>query len=181
MEFYKNAIRMRTSLTTWLLRDFGTKRNARSVNQVIKNIESSDQVIIDEVFRKYNRTPNHEFQSEYPGWFVEYEREIIVGILQKLIENITSANSIYPTDAFLNTEYATRRTFQDKAICNCYTLYQELQYIASCFNTDLNKLIPFLETIEKEVDLLKGWRQSDNKKRKEREKKIAEKISMKGE
>ena len=35
MEFYKNAIHMRVSLTTWLLRDFGTKRNARSVNQVI--------------------------------------------------------------------------------------------------------------------------------------------------
>nr|DAY83406.1 MAG TPA: hypothetical protein [Caudoviricetes sp.] len=34
MEFYKNAIKMRVNLTNWLLRDFGTKRNPRSVTKV---------------------------------------------------------------------------------------------------------------------------------------------------
>ena len=40
MEFYKNAIRLRVDITNWMLRNFGIKRNARSVNQVIKNIDA---------------------------------------------------------------------------------------------------------------------------------------------
>ena len=172
MEFYKNAIKMRVNLTNWLLRDFGTKRNPRSVNQVIKNIDEEDQNTIDEIFAKYGKSPNHEFQSEYPDWFVEFERKVIVELLQELVENITSANSIYPSKDFLHEECAERRSFQNKAICNCYTLYQELQYITACFGTDLNKFIPFLESIEREVNLLKGWRQSDNTKRKKLEKEI---------
>ena len=172
MEFYKNAIRMRVDLTNWLLRDFGVKRNPRSVNQVIKTIDETDQKTIDEIFAKYGKFPNHEFESEYPEWFVDFEREVIIKILQELIENITSANSIYPSKEFLHEEYGKRREFQNKAICNCYTLYQELQYITACFKTDVNKFVPFLESIEREVDLLKGWRQSDNSRRKKMEKEI---------
>ena len=172
MEFYKNAIQIRKNLTVWLLRDFGTKRNSKSVNQVIKNIDETDQKIIDRIFEKYGKTSNHEYQSEYPEWFVTFEREIIVRILQELIENITRANTIYPSNEFLHQEYGLRRTYQDKAIGNCYTLYQELQYITSCFGTDLNRFIPLLESIEKEIDLLKGWRQSDNSQRKKREKSL---------
>lgn len=172
MEFYKNAIQMRKDLTIWLLKDFGTKRNPRYVTQVIKNIDEEDQNTIDKIFAKYGKSPNREFQSEYPEWFVAFERNVIIKILQELIENITKANSIYPSKDFLREEYALRRQYQDRAICNCYTLYQELQYITACFGTDLNKFIPFLESVEKEVDLLKGWRQSDNSKKKKTEKEI---------
>lgn len=172
MEFYRNAIQMRKDLTIWLLKDFGTKRNPRSVAQVIKEISQEDQNTIDGIFAKYGKSPKHEFHSEYPEWFVDFERDVIIKILQELIENITKANSIYPSKDFLHEEYALRRQYQDKAICNCYTLYQELQYITACFGTDLNKFIPFLESVEKEADLLKGWRQSDNAKRKKTEKEI---------
>ena len=110
MEFYKNAIKMRVNLTNWLLRDFGTKRNPRSVTKVIKNIDEEDQNTIDEIFAKYGKSPKYEFQSEYPEWFVEYERKVIVELLQELVENITSANSIYPSKDFLHEEYAERRS-----------------------------------------------------------------------
>lgn len=83
------------------------------------------------------------------------------------------ANSIYPTDDFLNDEYALRRKYQDIAISECYSLSQELQYIVACFDTNINKLQTILDRIEKEVDLLKGWRQSDNKKRKDKLKKLS--------
>ena len=72
------------------------------------------------------------------------------------------ANTLYVSKGN-RTEYELRRAYQDKAIGCCFVLYQELQYIISMFGTDLNKFIPILESIEKEVDLLKGWRQSDNK------------------
>lgn len=164
MEFYKNAIRLRKELTDWMMRDFGNKHTKRSVTQIIKNINEKDQKIIDEVFEKYNKTPNQAFASSYPMWFVEFERDVMIKLLHDLIANITSANSIYAVHEF---EFDLRREYQDKAIINCYQLCQELQYIAESFNTNLNTTTRLLDAIEKEVDLLKGWRQSDNKKRKQ--------------
>ena len=163
MEFYKNAITIRKLLTEWLLKDFGTKRSVRHINYAFKNIDEKDKKAINETLEKYEEFSKKQFYSEYPEWFVNFERNIIIEILQEMISNITSANSIYATKDF---EFDLRREYQDKAIIDCYKLYQELQYIISIFNTDLNHFIPFLEMIEKEVDLLKGWRQSDNKARK---------------
>lgn len=164
MEFYKNAIRLRKELTDWIMRDFGNKHTKRSVKQIIKNIDEKDQKVIDDVFEKYDKTPNQAFASSYPMWFVEFERDVMIKLLHDLISNITSANSIYAVHEF---EFDLRREYQDKAIINCYQLCKELQYIAESFNTDLNMVVRLLDTVEKEVDLLKGWRQSDNKKRKQ--------------
>lgn len=160
MQFYKNAIKLRKELTNWMLRDFGTTRNKKHISQAIKNIEEEDEKKIEEILQKYGK--GTKLQYEYPDWFVSYERETMTRLLQELVENITRANSIYVSKGNA-TEYELRRAYQDKAIGCCYVLYQELQYIASVFGTDLNFLIPILESIEKEVDLLKGWRQSDNK------------------
>lgn len=162
MEFYKTAITIRKDITVWLLKDFGGKRNVKSVNQVIKDISQDDQDTVNSVFEKYGKTSNHTYRSEYPEWFVNFERNIIIKNISDMIINITQANSIYPIYMF---ELDLRRSYQDKAISGCYNLYQELQYIISLFPTDLNRFIPLLDDIEREVQLLKGWRQSDNKKR----------------
>ena len=66
MQFYKTAITIRKELTIWLLKDFGTRRNAKSVNQVIKNITPEEQAQIDEIFARYGRTSRRTYQSEYP-------------------------------------------------------------------------------------------------------------------
>lgn len=162
MEFYKNAIELRKEITFWMLRDFGTVKNKKNIQNVIKDISDEDKKIVDDIFLKYGKNLNHEFQSEYPSWFVNYERQTIYRIMQEMIENITRANSLYVTKGNI-AEYEARRLYQDKAIGCCYVLYQELQYIELIFRADINKMIPTLEKIEKEVDLLKGWRQSDNK------------------
>lgn len=168
MQFYKTAIQIRKELTVWLLKDFGAKRNVKSVNQVIKDITPEEQGQINAIFAKYGKTSNKTYQSEYPAWFVNFERQIISKNLAEMVTNITQANSIYPYYMF---EWDLRRSYQDKAICNCYNLYQELQYIVSLFPTDLNRFIDLLDVIEREVQLLKGWRQSDNKKREQMENK----------
>ncbi len=162
MEFYKNAIQMRRELTEWMMRDFGTVRNKKSLHSVIKDISQEDEQILTEVFQKYGKNINRGFQYEYPEWLVDFERDKLVELLQTLVENITRANCIYVSKGN-NTEYELRRKYQDIAIGCCYALYAELQYIAESFRIDLNKLVPLLESIEKEVDLLKGWRQKDNK------------------
>ena len=164
MEFYKNAIRLRQRMTDWLLRDFGTKRNARSINKIITGISEDDQKLINDLFNKYGKNPKSQFKSEFPDWFVDFERKIIIEIMHDMIDYIISANSIYAMKEF---EFDERRNMQNKAISCCNKLYQELQYIASSFRIDLNKLVPILDSIEEEVELIKKWRQSDNKRRKE--------------
>lgn len=162
MEFYKNAKRIRADLTDWLFRDFGNKHNPRSVRMVIKNIEAEDQKTIDDIFTKYGKSLNKEFQSEYPQWFIDHERDIVVRLLQDMMTGIIKANAVYIET---EKEYEIRRGYQSQAIAACYALYTELDYIVSAIGTDLNKFIHILEAIDKEIDLLKGWRQSDNKKR----------------
>lgn len=163
MEFYKNAIFIRKDLTMWLIKDFGLNKYPRSVKQVIKNISEEDQKIIDNVFIKYNINPKKEYCSELPTWFLSYEKRLIYDKMFELIDNITKANSIYPS---IELEWNLRRKYQDIAISICYVLYQELAYIISLFPTDLNRLEYIINSIKKEIDLLKGWRQSDNNRRK---------------
>lgn len=66
MEFYKNAIQMRRELTEWMMRDFGTVRNKKSLHSVIKDISQEDEQILTEVFQKYGKNINRGFQYEYP-------------------------------------------------------------------------------------------------------------------
>ena len=167
MEFYKQAISIRKTITTWLLKDFNTKPNKKSIKMIIKDLDEEDEKILNEVFAKYGKTPNQVFQSGYPQWFVDYERGIISRCLSDIVQNITRANSIYPIN---ENEVELRRSFQDVAIAECYNLYQELQYIVSLFPSDLNRFINLLEEVEKEVVLLKGWRKSGNRTVKEKTK-----------
>ena len=174
MEFYKNARKIRRELTRWMLSDFGYARNPKRIEQVIKDISEEDQRIVDEVFQKYGKNYSHE--SAYPQWFVDYEKELMVKLLQELMDNIVRANQI---KAYYLAEWDLRRDYQDKAIGTCFSLYQELDYIKESFGngTDMNKFVPILEAIEMEIDLLRGWRQSDNKPRKETEDKERRKLA----
>lgn len=61
------------------------------------------------------------------------------------------------------SEFYDRRNFQNHAIGNCEQLLQEMQYIISIIPVDAQKYIRYVEMIEKEIALLKGWRKSDNK------------------
>jgi len=66
MEYYKNAVRIRTLIDEWLIREFGLKKSYRSVRQVIKNITEDDQKLIDSIFEKYNANLNKTYNGEYP-------------------------------------------------------------------------------------------------------------------
>lgn len=168
MEFYKNALFIRKDLTQWLLRDFGAKKNPKSVRQYLKDATPEEQETINRIYEAHGKNPNKAFVSEYPDWFVDFERRVITEKLFEMMTSITEANSIYPYREF---EFDLRRKYQDNAIVCCYALYQELQYIVSLFPADLNRFVYILDSIERETQLLKGWRQSDNKRRDEKEKK----------
>ena len=164
MEFYKNALKIRKDITEWLLKDFGYRKNPRSIHCVVKGMTPDEQSQIDAIFAVHGKSPGKEFQSEFPSWFVDFERQVIIRILHDMMSDITRANSVYAT---LDFEFDLRRKYQDMAITCCYELYQELSYIRQSFRINLNKWLPVLDGIDREVNLLRGWRQSDNKRRKE--------------
>ena len=169
MEFYKNAINIRCEITKWMLRNFGLKKNPKNIKCVLKNATPEEVKQIDEIFISHGENLNKEFTGEYPLWFINTERKIIMNIMWQMMNSIIAANSIY---AETMAEADLRRCKQDKAIISIHHLYCELQYIQKIFPQNLNYFAPLLEKLEREDKLLKGWRQSDNKARK----KLAEKL-----
>lgn len=77
-----------------------------------------------------------------------------------LTNNLRAANSIYPTSMH---EYEKRRDYQNNAIVNCEQLIKELQKIVEVFEVDINIYGRYINAINREIDLIKKWRQRDHK------------------
>ena len=77
-----------------------------------------------------------------------------------LTSNVRAANTLYPTSLH---EYERRRDFQNNAIVNCEQLIKELQKIVELFSVDVNVYSRYVKTIDREIGLIKKWRQRDNK------------------
>lgn len=78
-----------------------------------------------------------------------------------LITNkVRAANSIYPTSL---AEYEQRRSYQNIAIANCEQLVSELQQVVEIFEVDINIYDKYIQAIDREIGLIKKWRQRDNK------------------
>lgn len=165
MEFYKNAVRIRKLVDLWLIREFGIKKNPRSVRQVIKEINDEDQKLIDEICVKYGVNPNKSYNSEYPEWYLEDEKKLIKTYTGRLIYYIVQANKLHPQYDF---EWQQRRQAQNEAIGIVQNIYVEIEHIKSMFDVSLKFTEDLIDALDHEEDLLKGWRQSDNKRRKEK-------------
>jgi hypothetical protein len=128
---------MRKELTVLLLRDFG--------------IHS----------RKHCNVENHQAVEE--GYYDELQEEFsktIRQLLRNMILNITAANTIYPVS---QDELTLRRRYQTGAIINCEQLHQEVLYCQDVLPVKASMFVPYIEQVELEIKLLKGWRKSNNK------------------
>jgi hypothetical protein len=73
--------------------------------------------------------------------------------------NLTAANTIYPTTL---EELAERRRYQNLAIINCERLFQEFQYCGDILPVHVAKFMPYVDRVQYEIRLLKGWRKSNS-------------------
>lgn len=78
----------------------------------------------------------------------------------KLSDNITSANTIHPVNM---EEYEKRRGYQDEALINCEVITKDLQKIVNTFDVNVNLYRDSIKAIDREIGLIKKWRQGDNK------------------
>lgn len=80
-----------------------------------------------------------------------------VDLARRLMEEITAANTIYPTT---EQEVELRRTHQTEAVIVCEQLIQHLQWVVDTLPVKVSSLEDIVEMINKEVALLKAWRKT---------------------
>lgn len=136
------SIKLHDMLIDLMQRGFGIK----DVDQFVRNryAHGKDKI---ENFSKY-RYLMHNF------------KERIDQLASLLTNNVRAANSVYPTSMH---EYERRRDYQNNAIVNCEQLIKELQRIVEIFEVDINIYGRYVNAINREIGLIKKWRQRDNK------------------
>lgn len=96
--------------------------------------------------------------------FVPKKYRLLIGVpiinkVDEMVDNITFANSIYPTN---EAELQERKRYQVKAIANCFQLQNFIvkleKTIDSVTISSLDKIIDLLCV---ELNLLKAWKKSD--------------------
>ena len=102
---------------------------------------------------------NKENFSKY-RFMMQNSKNRVDQLAALITSNVRAANTIYPTNLH---ECETRRDYQNAAIVNCEQLLNELQRIAEIFEVDLNLYSPYVKAIDREIGLIKKWRQRDNK------------------
>lgn len=157
-EVSHHLTKLRQEITDLLLRDFGysfekaeKRLNSRFSNRPYEDLTDQEKISYDKL---------RERNTAFDEWFIKDERQVIVDCLREITKEVYIANSIYPT---CYEELVQRRLHQDEAIGQCYRLTQELQYAIETLPVDVNIFLRFGESIQKEVNLIKGWRKSDNK------------------
>jgi hypothetical protein len=138
LEFYHSARRMRREITLLTLRDFGAR--ARGKAFTAETGSSQPDGYFDEILDEFSANVRR--------------------LLRNLLLNITGANTIYPTNA---EELQIRRNYQNAAIVSCEQLLQEILYCEDVLPVKASKFLPYIESIELEIKLLKGWRKSNTK------------------
>lgn len=144
-------------VTDGLLRNFGyRRREIRTPSNFSEWSKESQDAWMEK------QRSNLEKLEAFDKWYIESMRDTILHSLQQMIASISMANSIYPTTM---EECNERRLFQDRAIGYCHILMQELQYVIETLPVNVEKYAPYGDAISSEINLLKGWRKSDNKVR----------------
>lgn len=157
-EVFHHLNKMRKEITDLLLRDFGYDHDkaADKANNTFGQRQYDD--LSDSEKERYDKIVKRN--SSFDKWFITDERRVVIDCIRKITEEVYVANSIYPT---CQEELTERRVHQDLAVGQCYRLTQELQYAIETLPVDINKYLRFGEMIQEEIDLIKGWRKSNNK------------------
>lgn len=141
-EAITHSIELHDMLTELMRRSFGIK----DVDQYVR------------VRFAYGKDPVEDF-AKYRYIMTESKNQI-ERTASLLTANLRAAKSLYPTSMH---EYEIRRDYQNAGIVNCNQLIDQLQHVVDVFNVDLNVYGKYIKAIDREIELIKKWRQRDNK------------------
>ncbi len=157
-EVFNHFYKVRRSVTDLLLRDFGySPEKADKHLQKMFGDKNYDELSEEEKIKYMRKKSKNESFEE---WFILEQRKVVLDCLRGVQECIFVANSIYPQ---YKEELIERRIYQDKATGQCFRLIQELQYSIETLPVKIDIYLQLSKDIEKEINLIKSWRKSDNK------------------
>lgn len=148
-----------------------SKRTESKFEAITHSIELHD-ILIDLIQRNFGVRDIEKFVRTRFSYSVEEDeyakhrylmhnfKSRVDQLASQLTSNVRAANSLYPTSM---TEYERRREYQNNAIVNCEQLIKELQRVVEIFDVDINLYNRYVKVIDREIDLIKKWRQRDNK------------------
>lgn len=150
LEVIHNAYMIRMAVTKLAENNFyiNSSKIDKIINEKIANFPEEQQKAIKERTYQYfkqqlNRVTNRVL-------------DCACGISQHL----RIANTIFPT---YMSEFEERRLEMDRAMACCNALQDELQYAGECLYSDLNKYMNLVLQIQKEFNMIKSLRQTDNR------------------
>lgn len=148
-----------------------TIHNAYKIRMAVTKLAENDFYIssskIENVIaEKIKRFPEEEQQRIKKRTYQYFEQQlqrstnIVIELATGISRHLRIANTIFPT---YMTEFEERRIEMDRAMSCCNALQDELQYIGECLYTDLNRYTNLVLFIQKEFNMIKALRQSDNR------------------
>lgn len=160
MEFFHLAKKLKRDVTLLLIRDFGVKSISRDLKTFTHSakMNEDDRKEFCELCNKYHI----DVEAEWPMWLIDEYRDNILQLLRLLKENIVTANTIYPVEPDFEYWHNLRRKHQKLAQANCYQLLDALQDICYVLPVNKEKLMPYVELIEKEMNAIKNWQKRTN-------------------
>lgn len=96
--------------------------------------------------------------------YVQVMKKECLTTVSEIGRNIRIANSIFP---ICKAEFQTRRIAQEKALGLCFDLLTKYQLIMKTLDVSDNKYVEEIKNIRHEINCLKNWRKSDNKRYKD--------------
>lgn len=118
------------------------------------------------IAEKIKKFPEEEQQKIKKTTYRYFEQQVqrstnsVIELATGISRHLRIANTIFPT---YMAEFEERRLEMDRAMSYCNALQDELQYIGECLYADLNRYTNLVLLIQREFNMIKALRQSDNR------------------
>lgn len=148
LEYYHQANDLYKDMTQLLLRNFGikTKKKELAISSTEKAAVIAAFPYMEEAFLRMDQLEAAATLREYSGWLINHYRQHILTRLESLLDNISDA---------YRSKGERRKAFRRKALNDYEKLIQLLQRVMTVLPVDVNKLIPYVDRIDRIIELLK--------------------------
>ena len=148
LEYYHQANDLYKDMTQLLLRNFGikTKKKELAISSTEKAAVIAAFPYMEEAFLRMDQLEAAATLREYSGWLINHYRQHILTRLESLLDNISDA---------YRSKGERRKAFRRKALKEYKKLIQLLQRVMTVLPVDVNKLIPYVDRIDRIIELLK--------------------------
>ena len=157
-EVFDQLARIRVEITNLIFRDFGFNYDKIEMHagKLFGQYQMAELRKLDPETRELKLIRITEDEKHY----IKDTSQTVKDLLRQATAEVHIANDIIPTRW---AEYDERRLRQDRAVGYLHVLTLELESIIDDLPVNANVFFRIATLIDREIGLIKSWRQSDNK------------------